>query len=97
MAQEVGLLKTDVHRIVTEDLHVRKICAKLIPKNLPDEQKDNRVLVSWELLDHVTSEPDFLQRVITGDETGVFEYDPKPNDRVQSGTLPSHLDQRRPE
>jgi len=65
-------------------------------KNLSDEQKDNRVLVSRELLDHVTSEPDFLQRVITGDETWVFEYNPTKKDRVQSGTLPSHLDQRRP-
>ena len=55
---------------------MRKVCAKLVPKNLSDEQKDNRVLVSWELLVRVTSEPDFLQRVITGDETWVFEYDP---------------------
>ena len=27
-----------------EDLHMRKICAKLVPKNLSNEQKDNRVL-----------------------------------------------------
>jgi len=55
---------------------MRKICAKLVPKNLSDEQNDNRVLVSLELLDRVTSEPDFVQRVITRDETWVFEYDP---------------------
>jgi len=30
-AEEVGLLKTDVHRIITEDLHMRKICAQLVP------------------------------------------------------------------
>jgi len=76
IAEEVGLPKTYVHRIITEDLHMRNICAKLVPKNLSDEQKDIRVLVSGELLDRVTSEPDFLQRVITGDETWVFEYDP---------------------
>ena len=35
---------------------MRKICAKLVPKNLSDEQKNNRVLVSRELLDHVKSE-----------------------------------------
>jgi len=33
------------------------------------------VLVSWEILDRVKSEPDFLQGVITGDETWIFEYD----------------------
>ena len=76
IAEKLGLRKTDVHRIITEDLHMRKICAKLVPKNLSEEEKDNRVLVSPEPLNRVTSEPDFLQRVITGDETWVFEYDP---------------------
>ena len=55
---------------------MRKIYAKLVPKNLSDEQKDNHVLVSREILNCVTSEPDFLQGVITRDETWVFEYDP---------------------
>jgi hypothetical protein len=36
IAEDIGLLKTDVHRIITEDLHMRKICAKLVPKNLSD-------------------------------------------------------------
>jgi len=36
IAKEVGLPKTDVHRIITEDLHMRTICEKLVPKNLPD-------------------------------------------------------------
>jgi len=76
IAEEERLPKTDVHRIIMKGLCMRKICAKLVPKNLSDKQKDNRVLVSLELLDYVTSEPDFLQRVITGDETLVFEYDP---------------------
>jgi len=76
IAEEVGLPKTDVHRIITENLHMRKICAKLVPKNLSDEKKENLLLISRELLDLLTSEPDFLQRMITGDETWVFEYDP---------------------
>jgi len=74
IAEEVELPKTDVHWII--DLHMRKICVKLVPKNLSDEQKDNHVLVSRELLDCVTSEPGFLQWVITEDETWIFEYNP---------------------
>jgi len=42
IAEEVGLPKTDVNRIITEDLHMRKICAKLVLKNLSDV---------WEFLD----------------------------------------------
>ena len=67
MAEEVGLPKTDVHRIIMEDLHTRKICGKLVQKNLSDEQKDSRVVSSWVHLDRVTSAPTFLRRVITGD------------------------------
>ena len=62
IAEEVGLPKTDVHQIIREDLHMRKICARLVPKNLSDEQNDNRVLVSREILDRVTSEPRFSAR-----------------------------------
>ena len=36
IAEDVGLPKTDVHRNITEDLHMRKMCAKLVPKNLSD-------------------------------------------------------------
>jgi len=96
IAEGVGLPKTYVHRIITEDLHMRKICEKLVPKNLSDEQKDTCVLVSWELLDRVTNQPDFLQRVITGDETWVFEYDPTTKRQSSEWQISSHLNQRRP-
>jgi len=36
IAEEVGLPKMDVHRIIMEDLHMRKNCVKLVPKNLSD-------------------------------------------------------------
>jgi len=36
IAEDVGLPKTDVDRIITEDLHMRKICVQLVPKNLSD-------------------------------------------------------------
>jgi hypothetical protein len=32
-AEEMGLNKNVVHRIQTDHLHMRKICAKLVPEN----------------------------------------------------------------
>ncbi|UYV63675.1 NOS1 [Cordylochernes scorpioides] len=49
-----------VHGIVTEDLQMRKVCAKLVPKVLTQDQKELRVLRSQELLDLIQNEPDFL-------------------------------------
>ena len=77
IADQVGLPKSIVHEIVTTELQLWKFCAKLVPKVLTDEQKENRVLISCELLDHVRGNPDFLEQVISSDEAWVFEYDPE--------------------
>ena len=77
IADQVGLPKSIVHEIVTTKLQMWKVCTKLVPKVLTDEQKENRVSISRELLDHVRGDPDFLEQVITGDERWVSEYDPE--------------------
>ncbi|UYV78357.1 hypothetical protein LAZ67_16001064 [Cordylochernes scorpioides] len=66
-----------VHGIVTEDLQMRKVCAKLVPKVLTQDQKELRVLRCQELLDLIKNEPGFLNSVVTGDESWMFEYDPE--------------------
>ncbi|UYV82421.1 hypothetical protein LAZ67_21002026 [Cordylochernes scorpioides] len=66
-----------VHGIVTEDLQMRKVCAKLVPKVLTQDQKELRVLRCQELLDLIQNEPDFLNSVVNGDESWMFEYDPE--------------------
>ena len=50
IAEETGLNKNAVHRILTEHLHMRKICAKLVPKNLSVEQKTNWLEICQDLL-----------------------------------------------
>ena len=77
VAEALDLSETTVQRIVTEDLHMRKVCAKLVPRVLTEEQKQNRVLRCEELLQVCEGDPDFLEKVITGDETWTFQYDPE--------------------
>ena len=52
---------------------MRKICAKLVPKNLSVEQKVNRLEICQDLLGRLKIEPNFLHKVITGDESWVFD------------------------
>ena len=61
-------------RILTEDLDTRKVCAKLVAKELTEEQKQRRVTICRDLIE---SQDDILDRVITGDETCVYQYDPE--------------------
>jgi len=50
IAEETGLDKSAVHRILTDRLHMRKICARLVPKNLSVEQKANWLEICQDLL-----------------------------------------------
>ena len=49
-----------------------KVCAKMAPKELTEEQKQRRVTT-----DILERQDDILGRVITGDETWVYQYDPE--------------------
>ena len=49
--------------------------AKFIPWFLLPEQKEHRAAVANDLIQTATNEPDFLKKVITGDESWVYGYD----------------------
>ena len=61
-------------KILTEDLDMRKVCAKMALKELTEEQKQKRVTICQDLLER---QDDILGCVITGDETWVYKYDPE--------------------
>ena len=68
ISSELNLNRFTVHKILTQDLDMRKVCAKIVPKNLMTEQKANRRDVCLDLLDRLEREPELFSRVITGDE-----------------------------
>lgn len=77
IADRVNLNYGTVFQMVSEDLMMRKVCAKLVPKVLTDDQKQRRMAVAQEMLELLRAKPNFLDKVVTGDETWVFEYDPE--------------------
>jgi len=77
ISSDLNLNEFTVHQILTQDLDMRKVCAKMVPKNLTTEQKANLRDVCLDLLDHLEREPEFFSRVITGDESWILEYDPE--------------------
>jgi len=77
ISSELNLNRFTVHQILTLDLDTRKVCAKMVPKNLTTEQKAYRKVVCLDLLDRLEREPEFFSRVITGDESWILEYDPE--------------------
>lgn len=67
----------EFNKIVTQDFITRKVCTKMVPKILNDYRKAGRYDMSAEMTERLETEPDFLTRVMTCDESWVFEYDPE--------------------
>ena len=65
---EVGISTSSVHSILTEDLNLRKVSAKFVPKLLPEQQKELRKEISEDMLDLVNHDPEFIEAIITGDD-----------------------------
>jgi len=74
IAEQVNTDRETVRKILNEDLDMRKVCAKMVTKQLTEEQKQRRVTICQDLLER---QNDILGRVITGDETWVYQYDPE--------------------
>ena len=63
-----------VRKILTEDLNMRKVCAKMVPKELTEEKKQRRGTICQDILER---HDDIFGRVITADETWIYQYDPE--------------------
>ncbi|XP_064111493.1 protein GVQW3-like [Macrobrachium nipponense] len=74
---EVGISTGSVHTILTEDLAIRRVFAKFVPKLLVEQQKQLCLEIAQDLLDCANSDSDFMKTIITGDETWVYGYNPK--------------------
>ncbi len=43
IAGELGLPKSSAHNILTQNLGMKKVCAKIVPRVFTDEQKERRI------------------------------------------------------
>jgi hypothetical protein len=67
ITDKLGISKGSVQTNLKEDLNMRKLCAKIVPKVLTQEQK-RRVACCQDWMENEEGS-NFLQRVIIGDES----------------------------
>ncbi|UYV71428.1 hypothetical protein LAZ67_8003150 [Cordylochernes scorpioides] len=77
LEQDTGISKTTIGRIVTEDLRLKKTPAKFIPRFLTNEQKLCRLATCEDMMEMTRTDPEWKDKIITGDETWVYGYDPE--------------------
>jgi len=76
IAEKLGISNGSVQTVLKEDLNMRKLCAIIVSKVLTDEQKQGRVDCCNDWIESA-QDLHFHERVITGDEAWIYEYDPE--------------------
>ena len=66
-----------VHTIIHEELKIRKICAKFVPRVLREDQKERRCHDSREMVEMINSDRAVLDALVTCDESWIYCYDPE--------------------
>ena len=66
-----------VHTIIHEQLKMRKICTKSVPRVLREDQKERRFHDSREMVKLINSDPAVLDALVTCNESWIYCYDPE--------------------
>ena len=87
-----------VHTIISDELKMRKICAKFVPRVLKEVQKKRRGHDGREMVE-INSDPAVLDALVTCDESWIYFYDPetqRPRNSVPSGSMLALPDRANP-
>lgn len=83
IAWELDISHGSVQAILTNDLGLSKLSARWVPRALRPDHKARRSECALDILNRLDNdEEDFFRRLVTGDETWIFQYDPE--SKVQS-------------
>ncbi|UYV83854.1 hypothetical protein LAZ67_X000432 [Cordylochernes scorpioides] len=62
---------------VTKDLDMIRMSSKFVPRILTEKQKEVRMDVYKNMVEMTRTDPEWMQKIITEDETWVYQYDPE--------------------
>jgi len=78
IVEQLGISRERIGSIIHEDLDMRKLSAKWLPKYLNADQNRERCQSFEQLSEFFRRDPnDFLSRLVTMDESWQYHYDPE--------------------
>ena len=64
--------------MLMEDLNMKRVSAKFVPRLLTeDKKKNNHLNICYNLREQVGNDPQILSTVVTRDETWCYDYNPE--------------------
>jgi histone-lysine N-methyltransferase SETMAR len=80
IAETIGISKEDVGYILHEELDMKKLCARWVPRLLTANQKRTHMKISEQCMEHFNiNKTDFVHRFITMGEIWIHHYTPESN------------------
>jgi histone-lysine N-methyltransferase SETMAR len=80
IAEIIGISKECIGYILHEELDMKKLCARWVPRWLTEDQKRTRMKIFEQCLERFTrnkNKTDFVHQFITMDKTWIHHYTPE--------------------
>ena len=89
IVETIGISKERVGYIMLEELDMKKLCPRWVPRWLTADQKRTLMKISEQFLEPFNkNKTDFVRRFITIDETWIHPYTPESKQQSNSGQKP---------
>ena len=76
IADDCGIFVGSCDAILTDDLHMKRVCTKFVPRLVTDD-REQRQTIAHDLFECSCEDVQFLKNIVTGDESWVYVYDPE--------------------
>ena len=74
-ADACGISMGSCDVILTDDLHIKRVCVKFVWRLLTDDQREQRQTIGDDLLERSCEDVQFFKNIVTGDVPWVYGYD----------------------
>ena len=89
IVDDCGISVSSCDAILTDDLHMKCVCAKFVLRLLTDDQHEQHQTITSDLLECSCEDMQFLKNIVTGDESWIYGYDPETKQQSSQWTGPS--------
>jgi len=76
LADDCGISVGSCGAILTDDLDMKRVCAKFVSRLLTDDQLEQRQTIARDLFERSCEDVQFFENMVTDDESWVYGYDP---------------------
>jgi hypothetical protein len=75
LEQEVGISHRSIHALLSDNLKMRRVSVKSVPRQLTMDQMGCCTMVAGDLFEKSMQDLTLLKKIVTGDVSLVFTYD----------------------